>query len=729
MNYISKRSASLLHEKPDPIKVREDELDALAFFRLIRRNLRLILAVTAVITVFAIPIILSSSRAYYAETRLIVHKPLTSNLLSSQTNATNNLDLRDETERLTSRGVALRLIQQFNLMDSPEFNPALRETTLTRQMLDAMRRWITGDVLEAPSNAMDQVIQEFLSALSIRRNGQSEVIQIGFTSQDPELAARVANAIFHAYLGEREEQLREQVQAAREWVTKQIQEQHTRTAKAQLAVRQFREINGLISNDTQANTLQMISTLSGRQAEIMRARLDLSATLSRLEPSSRMSSKIEIIDSPVAAQLVRDHQIQQAELTKLLQTYGDNHSEVVLARSKIRNIEEAIAKEVDRFSETLKAKIDLLDREQSTIRTELSSARANLSRAATVEPQLSYLLTKVQMEQASLDKLEQQGLALARQEAVPAAEVEVLSPAAVPLQPQGRSRMLVALGTLVAAGFIGLTAAGIRELLDNSVRSLQQFEGTPRVRPAGSIPVASNVGASQLIEAIRTQPSSMFVDAVRGLKLSLERSCGGEMPKVTLITSAYPNEGKSSLAVALATELSVNGKQVLLVDGDLRRGTISSFFHKEDEPGLADFLCGSSDIADIIHYDDISGISYIPRGETHSIPANVGRQKISHIIQAAHDRGQLVIIDSAPVLATSETSLLAELSEQVLLIVRWGKTPRHTIDLAVRRLNALTGGDVALAVNMVDPRQHALYGFKDACLFTGELRKYFPEGT
>jgi capsular exopolysaccharide synthesis family protein len=616
------------------------------------------------------------------------------------------------------------------LGNNPEFNPALRKTTLAREMVEMIRQWVIGDTLKLPDDAMDRVTQEFLAGLSIRRSGQSEVVQIGFSSQDPELAARIANAVVHAYLSERGEHLREQVRAAREWVSKQITEQRTRAARAQMAVRQFREVNGMDSTEIQANTLQMISALSGRQAEVVRARVDLSTTLSRLESAKRTpGGRSELIDSPVAAQLLRDLQIQQAELAKLLQTYGDNHSDVILARSNIQGIEEAIAKEAGRYSETLKAKIASLDREQASILDELNSARTNLSRATTVAPQLSYLQTKVQMEQAALDKLEQQSRVLDNQEAVPAAEVEVLSPAAVPLQPQGRSRMLNVLGTLVAAGFIGLTAAGIRELLDSSIRSPQQLEGVPGVRPGGSIPVASGVEASQLIDLMKAQPNSMFVDAVRGLKLSLERSCGGKMPRVTLITSAYPGEGKSSLAAALATELAADAKRVLLVDGDLRRGIIHSFFRKGDETGLADFLRGKSDIADIVHYDEVSRISYIPHGGSHLPPGNIERQQISKIIQAAHDSEQVVIIDSAPVLATSETSLLAELSEQVLLVVRWGKTPRHAVDLAVRRLTTVTGRDVALAVNMVDPRRNALYGFKDSCLFTGELRKYFPEST
>jgi Mrp family chromosome partitioning ATPase len=216
----------------------------------------------------------------------------------------------------------------------------------------------------------------------------------------------------------------------------------------------------------------------------------------------------------------------------------------------------------------------------------------------------------------------------------------------------------------------------------------------------------------------------MFPESIRGLALTLERA-GGKMPRTITVTSALPGDGKSLLAAALALELAAAGRRVLLVDGDLRRGVVHRFFGAPVGPGLADLLCGDHAVDDVVRRHEPSGLEYVSRGGSRVVPYQE-QQRVGQLIQYAKANDQIVVFDSAPVLATTGTSVLAGISDRTILVARWGRTTRRTIELALQKLQSASRDDVVVAINMVNPRRHALYAFTDAGLFSPQLRKYYP---
>jgi uncharacterized protein involved in exopolysaccharide biosynthesis/Mrp family chromosome partitioning ATPase len=727
MTNFEKLSRSLVRQPPPPpVQLRDDELDVLAVFRLIRRRILLILLVGFLLTAAALPSILSMEKVYFAHSRLLIQMPLTTSLAAPPTERLGELDLNTELQRVSARDIAVRVIHEFDLAEREEFNPELRREPLLGRARAAVRGWIVGEELEEPEGSlMDQVIAEFLARLSVQRSGQSEVVEIGFLSQDPELAAAVANALVRIYLEERDESLRQRVDAADRWLAGRIAEQRARVSKASLAIKEFRESTGLASRDAQTDAARTISTLTARHAEITTSRAELAATLAGFEAVRGKPEAAEAVDSETMAELQRELQVGTRELAMLLETYGDNFGGVVDARAQVDEIEAAIAGEVERHIQSLRTSAAALEREEQAVLAGLDTARATLRRVEALETEMRGLQRTAEREQKALEELEQQRRALQRQGELPVAEVEVLSPAAVPLYPEGRSRLIYLLAAMVAAGGVALTAAFVREMLDNGVRSPQQLEGIAGIVPAGMVPKLSIRGAPNLPDLVRLQPGGMFADTIRGLVLSLERVGNGNLPGSLTVTSALPGEGKSLIAASIAVELAAAGRRVLLVDGDLRLGKVHGFFGGNAEPGLADFLCGVRGLDDVTCHDEDTGVDYIPRGSLRLVPFHE-QQNVARLIEHARKADQIVIFDSAPILATTETSVLAGLSERTVLVVRWGRTPRRTVELAVQKLLSATHEEIAVAINMVNPRRHALYGFKDAGLFQPELRKYYP---
>ena len=357
------------------------------------------------------------------------------------------------------------------------------------------------------------------------------------------------------------------------------------------------------------------------------------------------------------------------------------------------------------------------------VRSALAAAHEQRSRSALAQTELARLQRIVDKEQTALDKLEEQRRALAGQAMLPGAEVEVLSPAAVPLVPQGRGRLFYLIGALLASISIAVTAAFVLEMLDKTVRSFDQLAGMARIVPAGFIPrLRRKDGRNPSILFGHIQ-GGMFDEAIRTVVISLKHSNGGKLPNSIVVTSAHSGEGKSLVARSLAIELVATGSPVLLVDGDLRRGNLDSFFKSGLKHGLNEFLSGQAEIRDVIHHHP-SGVDFIPAGNP-SLHRRAHLTDVAEIIEMARASGQIVIFDSAPVLASTDTMHLTALAERTLVVVQWGKTSRRAVEFSVQHLKSSRNAEISVAINNVKPKKHALYNFSDSELFAKSLMKYY----
>jgi uncharacterized protein involved in exopolysaccharide biosynthesis/Mrp family chromosome partitioning ATPase len=701
------------------VKAEEGEFNPLVIYRIIRRRILFICLLTLALTFAGLPSILPIQRYYYSESRLLIRTPLATSLSEPGDNLMA-LDLSTEVARLLTRSIAVRLINELHLLDSPEFNPELATEPPVARAIGSLRASLrpAPATPAEPIDKMEFALPTFLNALSVQR--LADVIVIGFTSRDPTLAAAVPNALVRIYLDERGQMIQERVHSAEGWIDARIAEQRERVEQAQAAAKTFRETEVTSSEDLEGEVHQSLSDLLARRATIQANRSGVQATLSALESAPSLGEAAEAIDSTGMTELRRDLQRQEAELGKLLEVYGDNYPSVVDARAHVQEAQLAITKEAERHIQSLRNQIEAFDRQERTISTQLEAAESRLARARTLQARLDELGRKVEVEQTALADLESQKRSLETQAELPVADVEILSPASTPLAPLGRGRSFYLLVWFFVSGILAVTVAFGLELLDRGVRGFEQLDNVPNVKPAGLVPrLPKRLGP---IEALR-QLRNHFSDGLSSVAMTLERAGHGDPPTSLFVTSGLPSEGKSTLSLALAIVLTARGRRVLLVDGDPRHGTVHRSLKSEATPGLSDFLSGRSELPAVIRRSEALGIDFIPRGSQAIALHDVGRAR--EIMSYAREQGMIVIVDGPPALATTETLALAGLVERNLVVARWGKTTRREVELAIRRLHEWNLDEVFLVLNMVNVNRYPLYGFKDAGLFAKELRKYY----
>jgi capsular exopolysaccharide synthesis family protein len=242
---------------------------------------------------------------------------------------------------------------------------------------------------------------------------------------------------------------------------------------------------------------------------------------------------------------------------------------------------------------------------------------------------------------------------------------------------------------LIAVGVIGglLFAFGyaiLRRAADSSFRSIDEAERTLQMPALAAIPISKPKKGlknkrSTLLQA--DDPASAQAESIRDLRTALAHLPAGQ-PRTVQFTSSVPGEGKSFCAANYAVALAHQGLRTLLVDGDLRRPTLSDLLGAlSGRLGLADYLSGRAALNDICHPTAIDNLALISAGKHRSKPAELLAQKkeITNLLQTFNGY-DCIVIDSAPILAASDPLLLSPMVESVVLVVRARKTqPKEMI--------------------------------------------------
>jgi protein-tyrosine kinase len=187
------------------------------------------------------------------------------------------------------------------------------------------------------------------------------------------------------------------------------------------------------------------------------------------------------------------------------------------------------------------------------------------------------------------------------------------------------------------------------------------------------------------------QPSSMVAEQFKRLRTFIIKPwMDDKSPKTILVTSAFSGEGKSLIAVNLAITIAVDlQSHALLVDCDLRNPSLSRLFGLQEKKGLSNYLMGDAEIPDLLIKTSVDRLSILPGGGLQDNPVElIGSNKMKSLVKDLKSRydDRYIIIDSSPILATTEPSVLNEIVDGILLVIRSGETPRESVQQAMKVL-------------------------------------------
>lgn len=599
-----------------------------------------------------------------------------------------------------------------------------------------------GSIPEVASNNLTEVNGTAVSAEDMALAGRvrggldvsivpkTQIIEIRYKDGDPQFAAKVVQAYIDSYLENNFKVKFQSISKTTEWLTQQLSDLQMKVEVSQEKLVRYQREHNIVGTDEKQNIVT--SRLEDLNKQYTDAETDRIQKQARLDGAK--SGDPELIAKSDAGGLISRLRSEEADinskLAQLTVQFGPSYPRVQELKSQQQQVQTEIASEQKKLLMSLNSDYEIAVGREKMLRSALEKQKTEANNLNESAIQYNLLKRDVdtnrQLYEGLLQRLKEAGVVAG----LKSSNVTVIDQARVPRSPsEPNVPRNLGLGFFVGLlGGIGL--AILLELMDNTVNLPEDVEIASGLPVIGVVPATrqivdgkSKTGTDKL--SIRRtapmspppllsheRPQSQVAEAYRALRTSVLLS--STPPKVILVTSALPQEGKTTTSTNIAIVLAQRGSRVLLVDGDLRRPRIHKFFKGTQASGLSTILNGQDEPSKVIAATPIDNLFACFSGPVPPQPAEMlSSERMRRLLAQWRNEFDHIVIDSPPVLSVTDAALLSVEADSVLLIIRSGQTTKDALRRAtdlLTQVKARIQGVVVNAIDMEQPHYYYYYG-------------------
>lgn len=734
-----------LRQNTGPGSLQEEPLPILEYLQLLWFRRWIIIAFTILSGILGWLWVNQQTPLYMADSTMLVGRPITGVTTPEMMMLSyfSQMKIADELEVLRSRSLARSMVEKYELLTYPEFNPSIR-AKVEPGLLDSIRpsEWIPDEWKESLSSAMDRshsgmpsetsieqdrterqtvtAINILLGGLSLTNEDFSNVITVSYSSPNPEIAALIANELPEAYILSTLQAKYDSTQKATKWLSEQLNELRQEVEDAERAVELYRSEHGLTDVGGTGLVTEQLSVLNSQliiaRAERAEAEARLRQVQLLLQQDDGGAEAATRLSGATLIQQLRTQELEaQQRISELSVEYGPKHPRMIQAVAEVEQIQQRIALEVEKIESQLRSELQFAQAREQGLRASLSEAEIATGEQNRESIQLRALEREAAASRALFETFLEQFKTASTTEGLNEPGARVLSKAEVPSGPYypnvQRQTIAFAFGGLV----LGILLVLALEALTPGITNPEQAEKELRRHILGVVPlVAKAIPEDQPLD----KPQSVYVESLNSLLVSLALTNPDHDPKVVQITSSIPEEGKTTLAISLARQLAASGKSVVLVDGDIRRAAVEKKLGlKRKEVGLSDLvLAPDRDIGDFLSKDPRSEVAVLPPGSAAYVNATdlLSSARMKRIIETLRSRFDYVIVDAPPVMAVADARQISQFVETTIFVIRWNKTPVKVARAALKQLDAVQANIAGIVLQSVDLKRYSRIGYGDS---------------
>ena len=574
-------------------------------------------------------------------------------------------------------------------------------------------------------NAYRNTVKHFIDNIDVTPVRHSNLVEVSFYSEDAELAARIANQLSSDYIDQNLQVKWDETIKASEWLSGQLVGLKAKLEKSDDALQSYARANSIIFVEEKQNLVnERLKELQEAYTKAQAERFQRESLYNFVQ-AGRVQDLPGVLDN----RLVQDLSLRLAELERdyaqITATVKPEYPKAIALKKQI----DAIQASLDRQKKNLSQNI--IDSYRSALANERYLDQAVDEQKKEVndiaEKSVQYNILKREVD---TNKQLYEGLLTRMKEAtvsagLKASNVRIVDTAQVPKAPvKPKVALNLALGIVLGAAF-GVGLAFLQEYLDKTLKTPDEVEGLLRLPSLGLLPsyftdgtgkgndkrLATVKHGSDSAIAPAVQTARTAIEAYRSLRTSILLSAS-PVPKVLLITSAVPSEGKTTVTVNLGATLASLGSKVVIVDCDMRKPCCHRSTGVENKPGFVRCLTGHVDLADaILPVPGVPNLSVIPCGPIPPNPAEVLSSPVTpELLNKLRSQFEYVLVDSPPLLSVSDSRILSTLTDAVVLVTRAYSTPYDVVRRARGLLYAAGARILGVALNSVDPNKGG-YGY------------------
>lgn len=596
---------------------------------------------------------------------------------------TDSEAINTEVEVLKSRRLLERVATAANLIDDPEFNGALRPLGWKAKIKD----FVTGRERKAPNRdrQLVSVINAMLGRLSVRNVPNTYVLQITVETESAHKSVMLADTIAEQYILYQMDVKFEATRDASEWLTSRVADLKVELEQAEARVSEF-------STNSEVVSIETVQALE-RQLKELRERLEI-MRVSFERDTIRLNDLTRLVSAPAEE---KAEKAGDSRLTTIYREKGegpafDARFDQLLAQARVQ--EQRTRSQVQSLEVSVKAReVDIARQSDELIQLQQLTREAEASRLL-----YEYFLSRLKETSA--------------QEGIQQADSRILSNAVLPGGPSEPRKSLILAMSMILGAMVGSGVALFWEMRKNGFRLASTLEAETGLPVMGQIPKFPTGDRRGGLNYLADKPASAAAEAVRNLRTSVMLSSVEEAPKVIMLTSSLPGEGKTTVSFALSQNFVGLGKRVLLVEGDMRRRAFDQYLDVKDAKGLMSVLAGEVTLEDAVVHDPLLGADVLLSETIKANAADIlSSDKFVKLLGVARESYDMVIVDTPPVLVVPDARVVAQYVDAILFVVQWDRTTDTQVHDALHMFETVGVRAKGLVLNQIDPKGMKQYGY------------------
>lgn len=648
-------------------------------------------------------------------------------------------DLDTEVRILQSDLMALQVIRQLNLDKRPEFGGHS----------DPNQPNLLADPLQSDSSHTTSLLSRFHGSLRVSLIPNTRVMEIHYSSTDPQLAASVVNTLASTYVEQNFKTKFESTMQASDWLSKQLVDLQMKVETSQEKLVRYQREHEILGTDEKNNIItSKLDELNKEMTIAESDRMQKEAVYRQTQTDDPVAVAAAIIaDTSVAGassallDKLREQQtglrIQEAELST---QFGPSYPKVQQINNQLKEIDVQLQKETNKAVDHLKQQYLAALQRETMLRGAFDKQKQEANKLN--ESAIEYSILKRDLDsnrtlyEGLLEKLKEAGVTAGLR----SNNFRIINVARVPSSPSEPNIPRNLAFALVLGIISGVGLAFLLENMDNTVRTPEQAQLISGLPSLGMIPLGSKsarLGSTgkrlaltpqkEVVETVtQIRPQSQMAESYRALRTSLLLSNLGAPPKVIMVTSARPQEGKTTTSINTAIVLAQKGVRVLLMDADLRRPSVHKTLGMGPRSGLSNVLTGSATVQQTITTSPIlPNLFIMPAGTPPPNPAELlASSNMRDLIMELRSQFDHIVIDTPPTLSVTDAVVLSPRADAAILVIRSGQTTKQALRRArdiLMQVNAHVAGVLLNAVDLTSPDYYYYYEYQ------GKYTQYYQE--
>jgi capsular exopolysaccharide synthesis family protein len=618
-----------------------------------------------------------------------------------------------QVQKLQGDELAIDVIRKLSLDTIPEF---------TKKAAPPVDGSAAPTALTSAENA---ALRTFRLGLSVKPEGGTRIITVSFSAHDPVLAANITNTLAEMFVDRTYNERHGVIMKSSEWLSKQLDDIRGKMEKSNKDLADFEQKTGITDVDEKQNTYGLRLAELNRQYTAAQAdRIQSEASMGPIN-SGRDDQLPQVRDNPVIQALSQRLAECKAQLAEAQVIYGDAHPNVRKLQNQATELEAQLAAQRKRVIGAIETSYSTAKTRETLTASELKGATGEASRWGRYTVLRKEAETNRDLYNNLYSQVKQAGISAASK----SSNVRVVDQARVLDLPTKPRRVLnLALG-LGAGLFGGILLAFLRQGIDKTIRTADDVQQWTGISGVSLIPVIAGAGNSNWLasgklltgqsggkkrvsKVIIDRPRSPEAEALRSLETSILLSQPDGPPRVLLVVSPFPNEGKTTVAVNLAIMLARRGPTCLL-DADLRRPSINGVFDCE-EGNLCDVLAGVTDLDDALAPTvDVPNLSVLAARAVPTNPVDlISSDSMQGILSKLREKFDFVVIDSPPIIPFADGRVLSSQVDGLVFVSRSGATSQASITQSMDLLADVHAAPiVGFALNGAEYHSSQYYGY------------------